>query len=77
MYQLKSKVRYSEANAKSQLTYHALLNYMQDSSTLHSEVLGESGADLYKQNMAWILSFWQICIEEMPKTSEDICDLYK
>lgn len=73
MYQLKSKVRYSEANAKSQLTNHALLNYLQDSSTLHSEELGESGAELFEQNMAWILSFWQICIEEMPKSSEDIC----
>ena len=73
MYQLKSKVRYSEANAKSQLTYHALLNYLQDSSTLHSEELGETGAQLFEQNLAWILSFWQICIEEMPKSSEDIC----
>lgn len=72
MYQLKSKVRYSEANADSRLTYHALLNYLQDASTLHSEELGECGADLRKQNMAWILSFWQICIEEMPKLSEDI-----
>lgn len=72
MYQLKSKVRYSEANSKSELTYHALLNYLQDSSTLHSEELGESGAQLLEQNMAWVLSFWQICIEELPKTSEDI-----
>ncbi|MBQ2900619.1 MAG: hypothetical protein IJE49_02065 [Agathobacter sp.] len=73
MYELKSKVRYSESNSKSELTYHALLNYLQDSSTLHSEELGESGAQLLEQNMAWILSFWQICIEEMPKLSEDIC----
>lgn len=73
MYQLKSKVRYSEANAKSELTYHALLNYLQDASTLHSEELGESGAQLMEQNMAWILSFWQICIEELPKSSDDIC----
>lgn len=73
MYKLNSKVRYSESNSKSRLTYHALLNYLQDASTLHSEELGESGAQLFAQNMAWILSFWQICIEEMPKSSEDIC----
>ena len=72
MYELKSKVRYSEANAKSELTYHALLNYLQDSSTLHSEELGESGAQLLEKNMAWVLSFWQICIEDMPRLSEDI-----
>lgn len=73
MYQLKSKVRYSESGSKGRLTYHGLLNYLQDSSTLHSETLGESGAQLFEQNVAWILSFWQICIEEMPKSSEDIC----
>lgn len=73
MYQLNSKVRYSEVNLKSKLTCHALLNYLQDSSTLHSEMLGDKGADLRKQNMAWVLSFWQICIEEMPRLSEDIC----
>lgn len=72
MYQLESKVRYSEANANGKLTYHSLLNYLQDSSTLHSEELGESGAQLFEQNMAWILSFWQVCIEELPRLSEDI-----
>ena len=55
MYCLKSKVRYSEASSKSELTYYALLNYLQDSSTLHSEELGESGPQLLAKNMAWIL----------------------
>ena len=73
MYELKSKVRYSEANSKSELTFHSLLNYLQDSSTLHSEELGESGAQLLEKNMAWVLSFWQICIDEMPRLSEEIC----
>ena len=72
MYQLRSKVRYSEANAKAALTCHALLNYLQDASTLHSEELGESGAELREKKMAWVLSFWQICIDKMPKLSEDI-----
>lgn len=72
MYQLCSKVKYSECNSRSRLTCHALLNYLQDSSTLHSEELGVSGAQLREQGMAWILSFWQICIEDMPRLSEDI-----
>jgi acyl-ACP thioesterase len=72
MYQLESKVRYSEMNTKGHLTYHALLNYLQDSSTLHSEELGESGKALFAKNMAWVLSFWQICIEDMPEGSESI-----
>lgn len=72
MYQLNSKVRYSEADSNEQLTCAALLNYFQDSSTLHSETLGASGHSLYENKMAWILSFWQICIDDMPKLSEDI-----
>lgn len=72
MYQLSSKVRYSEAGADEKLTYASLLNYFQDCSTLHSEALGASGQSLYEKHMAWILSFWQICIEDMPRLSEDI-----
>ena len=72
MYQLSSKVRYSEADSNEKLTYAALLNYFQDSSTLHSETLGASGQSLYENKMAWILSFWQIRIEDMPTLSEDI-----
>lgn len=72
MYQLKSLVKYSESNSNSRLKYHALFDYLQNTSTLHSEELGESGAQLLEQNMAWILSFWQVCIDEMPKLSEEI-----
>jgi len=72
MYQLKAKVRYSESDSNCRLTYHALLNYLQDSSTFHSEELGASGEQLYAQNMAWVLSFWQICIDQLPCLSEDI-----
>ena len=72
MYCLKSKVRYSEAINGNKMSYHALFNYLQDTSTLHSEELGQTGADLLKDDMAWILSFWQVCIEKMPELSEDI-----
>lgn len=72
MYQLKSKVRYSEAITGNKISYHALFNYLQDTSTLHSEELGEYGSDLLEQNMAWILSFWQVCIDELPSLSEDL-----
>ncbi len=72
MYRLESKVRYSEADKNSRLSYYNLLNYFQDISTLHSEELGESAAKLRGEGMAWILSFWQICIDEMPVLSEDI-----
>lgn len=72
MYQLKSKVRYSETNSCGCLTYYALFNYLQDTVTFHSETLGESTEYLRERNMAWVLSFWQVCIEEMPRFHEDI-----
>lgn len=72
MYQLNGKVRYSEAGSNGRLTYASMLNYFQDSSTLHSESLGESGKSLFEKKMAWVLSFWQICIEDMPKLSEEV-----
>lgn len=72
MYKLNGKVRYSEAGSNERLTYASLLNYFQDSSTLHSETLGASGRALYEKKMAWVLSFWQICIADMPKLSDDI-----
>ncbi len=72
MYKLSSKVRYSEASSNERLTYASLLNYFQDTSTLHSESLGLSGYALYEKKMAWVLSFWQICIQDMPKLSDDI-----
>lgn len=72
MYQLNSKVRYSEAGTDERLTCAALLNYFQDSSTLHSGAMGATGKYLFENKMAWVLSFWQICIEDMPELSEDI-----
>lgn len=72
MYRLNSKVRYSEAGANEKLTCAALLNYFQDCSTLHSEALGATWHSLYEKDMAWILSFWQICIEQMPGLSQEI-----
>lgn len=72
MYQLNGKVRYSEAGSNGKLAYASLLSYFQDSSTLHSESLGASGKSLSEEKLAWVLSFWQICIEDMPELSEDV-----
>lgn len=72
MYSLETKVKYSECDTNSKLTYHALLNYLQDSSTFHSEELGQSRQQLQDQGVAWILSFWQIYMDERPKQSQDI-----
>lgn len=72
MFRMDAKVRFSESGYKDRLTCYNLFNYLQDTSTLHSEQLGETAAGLREENMAWVLSFWQVCIERMPKLSENI-----
>ena len=72
MYQVNSRVRYSEVDSNGKLSHTELLNYFQDSSTLHSESLGASGNLLKDKKMAWVLSFWQVCINKLPNLSDDI-----
>jgi acyl-ACP thioesterase len=72
MYEVKGKVRYSETDSEGKLTIPALLNYFQDSSTFQSESLGVGIKTLMEHNLAWVLSSWQICINEMPALAEDI-----
>ena len=72
MYEIDGKVRYSETDSNGELTYPALLNYFQDSSTFQSESMGVGIKYMEQQNMAWVLSSWQICINEMPKLADDI-----
>lgn len=72
MYQYKSRVRYSECDADSKLTLSSLVNYFQDCCTFQSEDLGV-GIEYQKQmQKAWVLSSWQIQLEQMPHMGEEI-----
>lgn len=72
MYQFKSRVRYSECNAKAEITLPALVNYLQDCCTFQSEDL-RIGVDYLKEHHeAWLLSSWQIVIKRYPKMGEEI-----
>ena len=72
MYEVKGKVRYSETDSEGKLTVPALLNYFQDSSTFQSESLGVGVKTMMENNLAWVLSSWQICINQLPSLAEDI-----
>ena len=73
MYNFKSRVRYSECDEKSNMTLSALVNYLQDSCTFHSESLN-LGTKYWENNRAvWVLSYWHIVIERFPKLGEEIC----
>lgn len=72
MYELKSRVRYSEVNSEHIITLSALTDYLQDCCTFHSEDVGVGTGYLMEQKGAWILSSWEIVIKELPKNAEEI-----
>lgn len=72
MYQFKSRVRYSEINSEQQLTLPALLDYLQDCCTFESEGLGVGVDYLAREQVAWVLSSWEIQIARYPKMGEEI-----
>lgn len=73
MYSFKSRVRYSECDEKSNMTLLALVNYLQDSCTFHSESLNLGIKYREDNRTAWVLSYWHIVIERFPKLGEEIC----
>lgn len=72
MYQFDSRVRYSEVNSERQLTLPALLDYLQDCCTFQSEQLSVGVDYLAREQVAWVLSYWEIEILRSPKLGERI-----
>lgn len=72
MYQLKSRVRYSETGEDGCLSLTGLINYFQDCSTFHSEDCHMGLAYLLEQRKAWMLSSWRLLIERYPALGEEI-----
>lgn len=70
MYTYNSRIRYSELDKNGQLSLEALLDYFQDCSTFQSEDLGIGLEYLRERHMVWVLSSWQIVVEEYPQ----LCD---
>lgn len=72
MYSFSGRVRYSECDEKKHLTVSSLLDYFQDCSTFQAESLG-TGLDYVDAHRAcWIVLFWQIQIERLPRFNETI-----
>jgi acyl-ACP thioesterase len=66
MYSFDARVRYSECDKDGRLSLVAMINYLQDCSTFHSESLGIGFGPLGERGLAWVLGAWQIEIEELP-----------
>ena len=61
-YSFKSRIRYSETDEHTRLTFPAMMDYFQDTSTFHGEDNGLPLTMLYSKNLAWVLSGWQVRI---------------
>ena len=71
-YSFNSRVRYSETGEDGRLTLPGVLNYFQDCCTFHAESIGLGGNVLKARNRAWVLSSWQVIIQEYPLMGEEI-----
>lgn len=72
MYSFSSHVRYSECDEHARLGIVALMNYLQDTSTFHTESLGLGIEHMAKHHFAWLLAAWQIEIDRLPSFCEPI-----
>lgn len=72
MYTWNSRVRFSEIGEDKKLTLDGILNYFQDSSTFHSEDIGNGMEVVENLKRVWVLSSWQIVVNEYPKIGEQI-----
>lgn len=72
MYEFKSRVRYSEVGADGALTLNSVVNYFQDCTIFHSESVGLGMEHFDKHHQAWLLSAWQVVVEEYPKLGTDL-----
>lgn len=72
MYQFDSRIRCSEVDKECNLTLTAMMNYFQDCSVAHSESLDRGVRYLSENHMAWVLSSWQICCDNMPRLFDEV-----
>ena len=71
-YSFNSRVRYSETGEDGRLTLPGVLNYFQDCCTFHAESIGLGGNVLKDRDRAWVLSSWQVVVEEYPVLGTEI-----
>lgn len=71
-YSFQSRVRFSETDHRKKITLPGIINYFQDCTTFHSELLGLGVDYLAEHKRAWVLSAWQVEIVRYPEIAEEI-----
>lgn len=73
MYELKSRVRFSETDENGVLTLWGMMNYLQDCCTMQAEDLGIGFSYLRENHLGWIVTSYQIKIKgELPEIGDEI-----
>lgn len=72
VYEFDSRVRYSEVDSDGKLTWLSLMDYFQDCSVFQSEQLHIGVDYLAKNHQAWVLTSWQICMNDMPRLADKV-----
>lgn len=66
MYEYESRIGFSRCDVHKRLTIAGLIDMFQDCSTFQSEDIGFGFDVLEKQDMAWVIIYWEINVEKMP-----------
>ena len=72
MYTFSSRIRYSEIDADGFLRITAMIDYLQDCSTFHSEEVGYGAFRLFSEGYAWVVNAWQIEINRLPRLGDNV-----
>lgn len=72
MYSFRSRVRFSEIGEDGKLKLSSIINYFQDCSTFQTEDLGIGFQYLDKESKVWILSSWQVIVNEFANLCDEI-----
>lgn len=72
MYSYTRMVGYSDCSPSEELKIPALINYIQDCSMFHSASIGFDLKHYRDIKKAWLLSSWQIEIEELPVYNDTV-----
>ncbi len=72
MYSYNSRVSYSQVDSQQELTFTALVNYMQDCSCFHSEDVGVGLEYLVPRQLGWFVTSYEIHIKRMPHYGEEL-----
>ncbi len=67
-----AEIGYSTLGSQGQLKIVSILNFLQDAATEHAAILEVSGFDLAREDLAWVISRYQIEIKATPKWRDEI-----